>query len=514
MLPQSLLATLFLFQRARAASDLGIRVAAPGIVPHGASKIVDHAFASFSFPAHWLPDFAGNNSHPNLFSRDILDLLYSKTGKHPYIRVGGTSADRTYYNASQEQSILVETGSNGIPSAVYVGPVYFEAFNNFPGSLWSFQANLANNASWGLNNTLEMCRHVMNTLKGSLLDFEIGNEVDLYPCAVRPCGYTVYDYLQEWITYADAISEKVLRGNTYGLEEQRFFQALVFANSQLNTFTTPNAFNGGIDLTDHVKSVSLHHYAAGNQGWVRLQETFMNHTAVVANLSIYSPANDYLKTNYPNITFLLGETNSDYTNLLMDQVEGVFGSALWLIDYLLYGMSLNITRFNLIQGTTFGYTGWVPVATGSMKPYVRPPLYGQIVVADVIGHNPHVQILPIDLGPEIWKFSAYGVYESSKLSKYVLINLDEWNSTTRYSRPSQQVTLDFPSEIKVAKVQRLLGAGASADTGISWDGLSWNYTHGRLAQSGRSQNEVLHISRGMARLTIPSTEAVVVTLDE
>lgn len=66
----------------------------------------------------------------------------------------------------------------------------------------------------------------------------------------------------------------------------------------------------------------------------------MNHTAVVANLSIYSPANNYLKTNYPDVTFLLGETNSDYTNLLMSQVEGVFGSSLWLIDYLMYGMSL------------------------------------------------------------------------------------------------------------------------------------------------------------------------------
>ena len=33
----------------------------------------------------------GNNSHPNLFSRDIFDLLYQKSGAHPFIRVGGTS---------------------------------------------------------------------------------------------------------------------------------------------------------------------------------------------------------------------------------------------------------------------------------------------------------------------------------------------------------------------------------------------------------------------------------------
>ena len=149
-----------------------------------------------------------------------------------------TARDRTYYNSSQKEWIFVETGANGIPSAVYVGPVYFEAFNNFPGSLWSFQANLANNATWGLNNTLEVCEQVMNTLKSSLITFEIGNEVDLYPCAVRPCDYDIHDYLQEWTTYADAISESVLRGNRYGLDEQKFFQALVFANAELKSFTT------------------------------------------------------------------------------------------------------------------------------------------------------------------------------------------------------------------------------------------------------------------------------------
>lgn len=148
-----------------------------------------------------------------------------------------------------------------------------------------------------------------------------------------------------------------------------------------------------------------------------------------------------------------------------------------------------------------------------MQPYVRPPLYGQIVVADIIGHNPEVQIFPIDLGSELWKFSAYGVYESSKLSKYVLINLDEWNSTTRYPRPSQKVSIRIPSGVRGATVQRLLGAGASADSDITWGGLSWNYTQGRLAQSGQPHYEALPVAREEAMLIIPSTEAVVVTFD-
>lgn len=66
----------------------------------------------------------------------------------------------------------------------------------------------------------------------------------------------------------------------------------------------------------------------------------MNHTAVAGNLSAFKPDMDVIKRHNPNITFLLGETNSDYVNLNMTHVEGVFGSALWLIDYLLYGMTM------------------------------------------------------------------------------------------------------------------------------------------------------------------------------
>jgi hypothetical protein len=66
----------------------------------------------------------------------------------------------------------------------------------------------------------------------------------------------------------------------------------------------------------------------------------MNHTAVSANLSQYIDDMALIHAHDPAITFLLGETNSDYVNLNMSQIEGVFGSSLWLVDYLLYGMSL------------------------------------------------------------------------------------------------------------------------------------------------------------------------------
>lgn len=169
-----------------------------------------------------------------------------------------------------------------------------------------------------------------------------------------------------------------------------------------------------------------------------------------------------------------------------------------------------MTRFNLIQGTTFGYAAWVPVRTGSRDPYVRAPLYGQVFVADMLGHHPEVQVKELMGLP--WNTSAYGVYEGGSLAKYVVVNYDEWNSTTPYQRPSQEVLLSIPSGVDHVLVERLTGNGASADEGIEWAGLSWNYTDGRLAESGQYKSESVEVVNGTAKLDIPSTQAVLIYL--
>lgn len=92
--------------------------------------------------------------------------------------------------------------------------------------------------STSLDNTVEVCRLVVQALRRDLIALEIGNEPDLYPTRVRPANYTVVDYVREWNRYADEISRRVLRGNRYGLEEWRFFQGLVYANETLGTFST------------------------------------------------------------------------------------------------------------------------------------------------------------------------------------------------------------------------------------------------------------------------------------
>lgn len=55
------------------------------------SKPVANDLQSFSIEFSYFPDFAGNNSHPNEFSKTLLGNLKDITGLPPVIRVGGTT---------------------------------------------------------------------------------------------------------------------------------------------------------------------------------------------------------------------------------------------------------------------------------------------------------------------------------------------------------------------------------------------------------------------------------------
>lgn len=313
-----------------------------------------------------------------------------------------------------------------------------------------------------------------------------------------------------------------------------------------------DALEGGLNKNGHLKSLSMHHYDGGGEEWIRLGTSLMNHTAIAANVSSLDDAIEAAHTFHPYLPYVLGETNSDSSNLNFTQVIGVFGSSLWLIDRTFMAMAAvststqpnlsihirlhaiyplhthptlrnqpyrtirltqpqNIQRMNLIQGTTFGYTGWVPVSRDNRDPYVRPPLYGQIFAADAIGLHPQVQVYPLSSSTE--NFSTHAVYESEKLAKYVLINFDEWNSTTPYARPKKSVQLRVPMDVEQVRVERLTASGASADEGVKWAGVSWNYTDGRLVESGTHEFETVKAKKGVAHLDVASTEAALVTLE-
>jgi hypothetical protein len=123
----------------------------------------------------------------------------------------------------------------GIADRVYVGPAFFGGFNNFPGTHWSWQINMGTDYSeeGGLDNAMEVAKLVMDHVQDRLESFEIGNEPEFFvTLGERQKNYTIDDYVRDWNKYADAASERVLKGNKYRLDETRFFQGGTFIGGQ------------------------------------------------------------------------------------------------------------------------------------------------------------------------------------------------------------------------------------------------------------------------------------------
>ncbi|KAF8829778.1 hypothetical protein HHX47_DHR2000209 [Lentinula edodes] len=475
-----------------------------------ASKPVANNFVSLSIAIHFFQDYSRIGTEgelPNTFSRNLLSSLQESTFLAPEIRIGGTSADRTTYVPSQNTTILQVSGANGIPLNVTLNQKWFQQCfdeENFPsGTKFIFDLPLMRNDSLALNNTIQGSKWALEAIGEKRLEaFEIGNEEDLQ-----------------------------------------------------------TAFNANVNENFTLKSVSLHNYPAGTAPWVNLGNTFMNHTAIVANLSQVKDDIAFLGSSpsTDNIVFNLGETNIDFTNLNMDQFEGVLGSALWTIDYILYAASLSINRIYLHQGTTFGYAAWQPIATTSSPAKVRTPWYGLKFAAEAIGsHQGPIQIAPLDIvvvtsnlsftntnttafGNSTQtqivpaqlltseKISAYAVYESSSLARIALINFNEWNGTTPYPRPSTVFRIVLPpsnsdntgnsnSSQPNSVSTRLLTApnGASADSDLTFGGIMWNYTTQGLPQRVESVPGIVQVERstgdGSITVKVGASEALLIDI--
>jgi hypothetical protein len=69
-----------------------------------AGEPVLQSFVSYSIEFAFFPDFAGNKSHPNTFSNNLLESLGKFQGSKPDIRVGGNTQ---YVLQSYEVKLLL-----------------------------------------------------------------------------------------------------------------------------------------------------------------------------------------------------------------------------------------------------------------------------------------------------------------------------------------------------------------------------------------------------------------------
>ncbi|KAI3317185.1 glycoside hydrolase family 79 protein [Xylariaceae sp. AK1471] len=457
-----------------------ITLSPPGApAPH--RQVVDAAYNSFSVEFSYMADFGGNDTHPNLFSKQVVQNLYEISGAYPIFRVGGSTQNSAVYYPNQAEAIIdpFDSPASDQPSKSMLGPAFMESFKTFPkGTKYIYGLNFFNEVNetlFDVGNGLDQCvleaHAAYNALGESLHAFEIGNEVDGWPGGSRrSSNWTVQDYVTQWNQYATAISQ-----NLTGVDAMRLFQGCAFEAPRNTSRTAWNVQNAELDGMgpDKAKTIADHDYMGANCHYTGVGPTIESSLFNRSNMLSRVWYHDYLgnATAQSGIEYVLGETNSISCQGAFN-ISDVMASAVWAVDYVMYLSSLKVSRVHFHMGTRYRYSPWQPIFYNDTDPHVKPLYYGNLFNAAVFaGGDKQTEVLVNGTN-----FGAYAVYQSGTLSSIVAVNLNVWNSTMDpVKRPYTALTLpdalgSTQSRWAKAKVLRLTNPGIDIADNITLAG--------------------------------------------
>ncbi|KAF7185183.1 Beta-glucuronidase [Pseudocercospora fuligena] len=479
--------------------------------PQAGLLTVDANYHSYSIEFSSMQDFAGNHSHPNKFSHQLLQNLKDKSGALPIIRAGGTTANRAIYHDNQTAGIINYYSGDRTwldqPTNVSIEPRFFESFQQFPASTqYIFTLNF-NVGEAGFNQTLLEAFAAWNALGESIYAFEIGNEVDGWgKISRRPKNWNQHDYVREWQALAEAISKNC------SIPLPRFQGCAYTAPRNItigdNSWNVANTIRAGLDVNGHLKSVSDHDYMGADcDGKPRptIAGNLLNHHHMTSLMYWHEAlGNDTQKFGIP---YVIGETNS-ITCQGTPNVSDVFASVLWSIDYTLYGAGINVSRMYFHMGRAYRYSPWQPVTINNTAPYVKPLYYGNLFTfAALSGGNKQVVNLL-----NTTSLTAYALYEDSALQSIAIVNRHEFNATSMPAVGSERGCISFQLDVEKAmgfshaQVRRLSAPGTDSKVNITFAGQTVDNETGKIF----GELNIEAVEGG--RVLMGSGEAVLITL--
>jgi hypothetical protein len=177
------------------------------------------------------------------------------------------------------------------------------------------------------------------------------------------------------------------------------------------------------------------------------------------------------------------------------------------------------------QGTNYPYAAWQPISTPNVTLGTKPPYYGSIAVASMLGDltKTNVSITNIPLSSELE--SAYAAHVNGQLARVAIINLSEYNYTDSLGapgktepRPTVTYNISVPSIYGGQRVgvRRLMANGSDAISGVTWDGYSYNWelNKGRpvLLQNVTRSETVKVGSGGALQVVLPFSSVAIIDL--
>ncbi|KAJ9663459.1 hypothetical protein H2201_005667 [Coniosporium apollinis] len=465
--------------------------------PTGASGPIPEAFVSFSIEFAFFPDFTSSKAQPNVFSNNLLENIWELSGTKPFIRVGGKT------HTSVKGTVVLER-SRDYPTILSVGPSYFDSHSIFSNTKYIHGFNLGKNGTTARQSLLATVPLACKALgNGKLLYWEFSNEPDLFKTsaqgAVRPRDWDEQDYVNEWLAGSRAIGNAMRRACPEMASDAAFkWIAPSFAGPD-NDLDPVIAWNSGLNRDGIIGQISMHNYIAdASKPGVTLAGMLLNHTTTTT--SITRQLNTARLLAKPDLPLILGEANS-LSNQGAPGLSNTFGAALWSLDFNLYCASQDIKRVFMHQGTDYRYSAWQPISTSKITKGTKPPYYGSIAVAAMLGDltNGTTQVKHLPLSSETE--AAYATYKNDVLHSIMVINIAPYDYTpsAARARPEKKYPFQVPSSCAgIGVVQRLLANWSSAITGVTWNGLSYNYglQEGKLVLLGNvTEDEITWVGQ-------------------
>ncbi len=485
-------------------------------------KFIDPDFPALAFDQASFVNYALNDDgSTNMFSQNLIDAIFTRTGGRPLIRLGGASADYARYVADQPAPVRPRAEVDGRPDVggTTIGPSYWDvAARSFPAAQYIVQVPMANT---DVGEAVRWATAAKNKLGlDRIHSFEAGNEPDLYPAkGLGPPAWQGRQdngtYVVNFLNYCDAVAAAL------GLPRgTRKFQALDTASHpgdpQQDVFSISlrSVLQQGLDNHHAVKTVARHYYQTSGGSADTLATGLMNHGAITARLDLFRDDLELLPTRMPNSTkvpYVLSEVGNSLHPTRDYAYQATLGAALWQVDLQLYGLSLGIARFHLQQAMSSGFSLWLPAPSGNTSAQVLASYYAQPFVADFVGAAGNVQVKNVPLEPNV---AAYVAYEGGTPRRVAIVNLQYWSKcrSKDASRRAQRVRVQVPLGVDKVKVVHLTspkGASASASS-MTYAGSQWTYdSMGREVTGVRNDGDVLAVEGGVVDVSVKASEAVI-----
>ncbi|KAF7374935.1 hypothetical protein MSAN_00379600 [Mycena sanguinolenta] len=523
----------------------------PASLAFNASSPLNPALASFSIETAFFIEYLGNTSDPNTLTFNLLENLKSRTGTPAEIRIGGITADSTFWDPSLETAIFNFIEDETVLVNTTIGPAFWEAAKALlpEGTKLTVTLDLG---SFNFTGALAVAQSaVLGLNPGQVAAFEIGNEPDHYSPLLSAKAYDAV-----WEPWSENISEAL------GFKTP-MFQIAATVEDPIWPYNTP----GASSALDCVSALAA---GADRDGTVKLCSEVgscicvkMKPDLPVARLSVFSTliygslvSSPYVRNSVPDAfvigmilaavyPFLNNQETGEYNSVSCSGKEGVsdtFGQALWLLDTTFYAASLNVSRLYIHQGgplalqsaTQLNHGGlsrydlWYPADASNGEKQVFPSYSAYLFVAETIGQSKTLRIANLWPGRQSngstittagGDFSAgqsvvYGFWEDSAQdfpSKIALLNLQIFNQTDEGPRPTTtfDISAFLPPSQKSVAVKRLQAPGADVTFGnqTTWAGQTFALNSNGLAQGDYKEEIVVG-----GQIVVEASSAALVSL--